>query len=93
MGRAWRALRDLAELQRWKRTEAATAAYVDALKAEQAAAVAEANLTLTLTPTPTLTLTLTCAKGDGFEGRGGGCAPWGGGSMGRSCSRKSSSMG
>jgi hypothetical protein len=43
LGRAWRALRDLAELQRWKRTEAATAAYVDALKEEQAVAVAEAQ--------------------------------------------------
>jgi len=43
LDRAWRVLRDLAEHQRWKRTEAATAEYVDALKAEQAAAVAEAQ--------------------------------------------------
>ena len=36
-------LRDLAEHQRWRRTEAATADYVEALKMEQAVAVAEAQ--------------------------------------------------
>ena len=35
LDRAWRVLRELAEHQRWRRTEAATAEYVDALKAEQ----------------------------------------------------------